>query len=175
FDRPFRRGDAISYDTSSGTVEAIGLKSTRIRAISGEEIVISNANLLNKELRNLALFETRRYFQVLSVVYQTPADICRDLPDMLKATVESIDSVTFSRCALDNFAASSLDFLLIYEIHQADAGEAMDRKHLVNNAILALFAEKGIQFAYPTQTTFTAAPDGRMVMPYAEHKAPART
>ena len=170
FDKPFKKGDMVKFDTSQGTVEAIGLKSTRIRAISGEEIVISNANLLNKELRNLALFETRRYFQTLSLIYQTPPEVCRDLPAMLKDAVDSVDHVTFSRCALDNFAPSSLDFLLIYEIHTGDPGEAMDRKHQVNNAILALFAEKGLQFAYPTQTTFTAAPDGRMVMPYAEPK-----
>lgn len=170
FDKPFRKGDMVKFDTSQGTVEAIGLKSTRIRAISGEEIVISNANLLNKELRNLALFETRRYFQTISLIYQTPPDVCATLPEMLEAAVSSVEGVTFSRCALDTFAPSSLDFQLIYEIHTGDPGEAMDRKHLVNNAILALFAEKGIQFAYPTQTTFTAAPDGRMVMPYAEPK-----
>lgn len=174
FDKPFKKGDMVKFDTSQGTVEAIGLKSTRIRAISGEEIVISNANLLNKELRNLELLQSRRYFQTLSLVYQTPPQVCRDLPAILKDVVESVDSVTFGRCALDNFAASSLDFQLIYEIHKADPGEAMDRKHQVNNAILALFAEKGIQFAYPTQTTFTAAPDGRMVMPYAEPKAAAK-
>lgn len=173
FDKPFKKGDMVKFDTSQGTVEAIGLKSTRIRAISGEEIVISNANLLNKELRNLALFETRRYFQPLSLVYQTPPELCRDLPALLKDAVESVDSVTFVRCALDNFAASSLDFQLIYEIHASDPGDAMDHKHLVNNAILSLFVEKGIQFAYPTQTTFTAAPDGRMVMPYAEPKVAA--
>jgi small-conductance mechanosensitive channel len=116
------------------------------------------------------MFETRRYFQTISLIYQTPPDICATLPALLKAAVESVDRVTFARCALDNFAPSSLDFLLIYEIHEADPSDALDRKHLVNNAILALFAEKGIQFAYPTQTTFTAAPDGRMVMPYAEPK-----
>jgi len=170
FDKPFKKGDMVKFDASQGTVEAIGLKSTRIRAITGEEIVISNANLLNKELHNLAMFETRRYFQTISLIYQTPPDICATLPALLKAAVESVDRVTFARCALDNFAPSSLDFLLIYEIHEADPSDALDRKHLVNNAILALFAEKGIQFAYPTQTTFTAAPDGRMVMPYAEPK-----
>lgn len=174
FDKPFRKGDMVKFDTSQGNVEAIGLKSTRIRAISGEEIVISNANLLNKELRNLALLETRRYFQTLSLVYQTPPDVCRALPDLLKDAVDSVDSATFARCSLDNFAASSLDFVLIYEIHQHDPGEAQDRKHQVNMRILELFAEKGIQFAYPTQTTFTAAPDGRMVMPYAEPKAAAK-
>jgi len=170
FDKPFKKGDMVKFDASQGTVEAIGLKSTRIRAISGEEIVISNANLLNKELRNLALFETRRYFQTISLIYQTPRDICAALPGLLKAAIESVDRCTFDSCGLDNFAPSSLDFLLIYEIHEADPGDALDRKHLVNNAILRLFTEKGIQFAYPTQTTFTAAPDGRMVMPFAEPK-----
>ncbi len=170
FDKPFRKGDMVKFDTSQGTVEAIGLKSTRIRAISGEEIVISNANLLNKELRNLALLETRRYFQTLSLIYQTPSELGRALPEWLKDAVNSVDSATFVRCSLDNFAASSLDFMLIYEIHQHDPGEAQDRKHLINMRILDLFAEKGLQFAYPTQTTFTAAPDGRMVMPYVEPK-----
>jgi len=166
FDKPFRKGDMVKFDQSQGTVEAIGLKSTRIRAISGEEIVISNANLLNKELRNLAQQETRRYFQTISLVHQTPPDVCQSLPELLRDVVESVEGCTFSRCGLDNFAPSSLDFLLIYEIAGDDPGEAMDRKHKVNTRILAAIKDRGIAFAYPTQTTFTAAPDGQMVMPY---------
>lgn len=166
FDKPFLKGDMVRFDQTQGTVESIGLKSTRIRAISGEEIVISNANLLNKELRNLTQQHTRRYFQVLELVYQTPPDVCRALPDMLKDIVESVDGCQFGRCGLDNFSPSSLDFLLIYEIEGEDAGEALDRKHQINTRILEVFGQKGIAFAYPTQTTFTAAPDGRMVMPY---------
>jgi small-conductance mechanosensitive channel len=166
FDKPFLKGDMVRFDQTQGTVESIGLKSTRIRAISGEEIVISNANLLNKELRNLTQQHTRRYFQVLALVYQTPPDVCRALPDMLKDIVESVDGCQFGRCGLDNFSPSSLDFLLIYEIEGEDAGEALDRKHQINTRILEVFGQKGIAFAYPTQTTFTAAPDGRMVMPY---------
>lgn len=172
FDKPFLKGDMVRFDQSQGTVEAIGLKSTRIRAISGEEIVISNANLLNKELRNLTQVHTRRYFQTLSLVYQTPPAICRALPGMLKDIVESVEGCVFSRCALDNFAPSSLDFLLIYEILAEDAGVALDRKHQINARILEVFGAQGIAFAYPTQTTFTAAPDGRMVMPYHEPQTP---
>lgn len=168
FDKPFLKGDMVRFDQTQGTVESIGLKSTRIRAISGEEIVISNANLLNKELRNLTQQHTRRYFQVLTLVYQTPPEVCRALPDMLKNIVESVDGCQFGRCGLDNFSPSSLDFLLIYEIEGEDAGEALDRKHQINTRILEAFGQKGIAFAYPTQTTFTAAPDGRMVMPYFE-------
>jgi small-conductance mechanosensitive channel len=85
---------------------------------------------------------------------------------MLKDIVESVDGCQFGRCGLDNFSPSSLDFLLIYEIEGDDAGEALDRKHQINTRILEVFGQKGIAFAYPTQTTFTAAPDGRMVMPY---------
>ncbi|MEY3703724.1 MAG: hypothetical protein RLZZ561_1344 [Pseudomonadota bacterium] len=166
FDKPFRKGDMVKFDQSQGTVEAIGLKSTRIRAITGEEIVISNANLLNKELRNLAQQETRRYFQTISLVYQTPPDVCQSVPDLLRDVVDSVEGATFSRCGLDNFAPSSLDFLLIYEIIGDDPGEAMDRKHQINTRIFAALKDRGIAFAYPTQTTFTAGPDGQMVMPY---------
>ncbi|MFM7027761.1 MAG: mechanosensitive ion channel family protein [Chakrabartia sp.] len=174
FDKPFKKGDMVRFDQSQGTVEAIGLKSTRIRAISGEEIVISNANLLNKELRNLALLETRRHFQTLSLVYQTPPAMCERLPALLQEIVESVPDCTFGRCGLDNFAPSSVDFLLIYEINLADPGEAMDRKHQVNTRILKAFADQGLAFAYPTQTTYTAAPDGRLVMPYLDPKAAER-
>ncbi len=170
FDKPFKKGDMVRFDQSQGTVEAIGLKSTRIRAISGEEIVISNANLLNKELRNLALQHTRRIFQTLSLVYQTPPAVCQSLPALLHEIVDSVPRCSFGRCGLDNFAPSSIDFLLIYEIHGDDPSDAMDAKHQVNTRILEVFAEKGIAFAYPTQTTFTAAPDGTLVMPYFEPK-----
>ncbi len=170
FDKPFKKGDMVRFDQSQGTVEAIGLKSTRIRAISGEEIVISNANLLNKELRNLTAVDTRRYFQTLSLVHQTPPEMCERLPTLLKEVVESVPDCVFSRCGLDTFAPSSLDFLLIYEINGDDASDAMDRKHLVNTRILKAFQEHGVAFAYPTQTTYTAAPDGTLVMPYFEPK-----
>lgn len=170
FDKPFKKGDMVRFDQSQGTVEAIGLKSTRIRAISGEEIVISNANLLNKELRNLATIDTRRYFQTLSLVHQTPPEMCERLPILLKEVVESVPDCVFSRCGLDTFGPSSLDFLLIYEINGEDASDAMDRKHLVNTRILQAFKEHGVAFAYPTQTTYTAAPDGTLVMPYFDSK-----
>ena len=170
FDKPFKKRDMVRFDQSQGTVEAIGLKATRIRAISGEEIVISNANLLNKELRNLALQHTRRIFQTLSLVYQTPPAVCQSLPALLHEIVDSVPRCSFGRCGLDNFAPSSIDFLLIYEIHGDDPSDAMDAKHQVNTRILEVFAEKGIAFAYPTQTTFTAAPDGTLVMPYFEPK-----
>jgi small-conductance mechanosensitive channel len=168
FDKPFRRGDIIRWETGAGTVEAIGLKSTRIRALTGEELVVSNANLLGKELRNFARLDTRRIVQTLSLVYQLPPDTCAALPTLLRDVVDACDGCHFIRCGLDSFAASSLDFQLIYDIEAQEQEQVLALKHAVNVAILSRFAAEKIAFAYPTQTTFTAAPDGVLVMPYAQ-------
>lgn len=167
FDKPFRRGDTIRWEGTTGTVEAIGLKSTRIRAVSGEEVVISNTNLLGKELRNFTRIEQRRIVQPISLVYQTSPEQCAAIPDMLRAAVDGCEGCHFVRCGLDIFAPSSLDFQLVYDVDAEDQDLMLSHKHAANIAILECFAKNGIAFAYPTQTTFTAAPDGTLVMPYA--------
>jgi small-conductance mechanosensitive channel len=167
FDQPFRRGDMVRWDGMAGQVEAIGLKSTRIRALTGEEIIVSNANLLSKELHNFSRMERRRIVQPLSLIYQTSADMCTALPELLATTIAPLDGCHFVRCGLDVFAASSLDFQLVYDVEAEHQDMILSRKHAVNIAILRAFADHGIAFAYPTQTTFTAAPDGTLVMPYA--------
>jgi small-conductance mechanosensitive channel len=168
FDKPFRRGDVVRWEGTTGTVEGIGLKSTRIRAISGEEVVISNTNLLGKELRNFARLEQRRIVQPLSLVYHTSPETCAALPEMLRAVIDGCEGCQFVRCGLDNFAPSSLDFQLVYDVDAEDQEAMISHKHSANIAILDCFAKNGIAFAYPTQTTFTAAPDGTLVMPYAQ-------
>ena len=167
FDKPFRRGDTVRWDMTTGIVELIGLKSTRIRAVSGEEIIVSNTNLLSKELRNLARNDHRRITQTLSLIYQTSAKTCADLPDVLRKAVDGVDGCTFVHCVLDGFAPSSIDFHLVYDIATDNLAMIAVHKHAANIAILNTFAAHGIQFAYPTQTTFTAAPDGTLVMPWA--------
>lgn len=167
FDKPFRRGDTIRWDTTTGTVEAIGLKSSRVRALSGEEIIISNANLLGKELRNFARIERRRVTQLISLVYNTPLETSSGLGALLEPEINACEGCIFVRCGLETFAPSSLDFTLIYDIDAEDPAEVLKRKNTVNIAILKLFDAQGIAFAYPTQTTYTAAPDGTLVMPYA--------
>jgi small-conductance mechanosensitive channel len=171
FDQPFRRGDAIRFEGTSGTVEAIGLKSTRIRALSGEEVIVSNTNLLSKEVRNFTRAERRRVFQVIGLIYQTTPAQCADLPDRLAALVSTVPGCQFVRAGLTSFAASSLDFDLVYDIESDDPDAILSVKHAINLAILSDFESAGLSFAYPTQTTFTAAPDGRMVMPYAQPTA----
>lgn len=167
FDRPFSTGDTIRWDTTTGTVESIGLKTTRIRAQTGEQVVISNTNLLGKEIHNMARVARRRVIQTLGLIYQTPPDICDQVPALLKEIVESHDKATIIRAGFAAFGPSSIDFQLEYDIHSDDYGEVFEIRHTVNGAILRRFAKENIQFAYPTQTTFTAAPDGTLVMPYA--------
>lgn len=165
FDRPFRRGDAIGYDQTSGTVEEIGLKSTRIRSTTGEERVISNTNLLNKEITNNTRRDRRRVKFTLGLVYQTPADVALALPETLKTIVEE-NGMEYVRCGFVGFGASSLDYELEFDCRGADFQSMYDSRHVIGMAILRVFNERKIEFAYPTQTSFTAAPDGTLVMPY---------
>jgi small-conductance mechanosensitive channel len=165
FDRPFRRGDSIAYDQTNATVEAIGLKSTRLRSVTGEQRIISNKNLLDKEIRNNTRLEHRRAKFVLGLVYQLPPEKAAALPDMLKEIVEGCGH-SFIRAGFINFAASSLDFDLEFDVHAEDYETFFAGRHAVGMAIFRRFADEDIAFAYPTQTSYTAAPDGRLVLPY---------
>ncbi|HEX8063187.1 MAG TPA: mechanosensitive ion channel family protein [Allosphingosinicella sp.] len=168
FDKPFRRGDAISFDQTTGTVERIGLKSTRIRSVNGEEVIVSNANLLNARLQNMTRLEHRRVLMVLNLVYSTPVERLAALPEELKAIVAREPRARFDRAHLTAFAASSIDLELVFFAQTPDFPTFMDVRQGVMLGILRRFAELGIEFAYPTQTTYTAAPDGKLIMPYAE-------
>ena len=171
FDKPFRRGDTVSYDNTVARVEVIGMKSTRLRALTGEEKIISNSKLLEKEITNNTLTLYRRVTFVLTLVYQTPPALARRVPDILRQAVEA-NNAQFIRAGFNNFAPSSLDFHLVFDIESDDVEEMFQARHNIGIAIIDSFAREGISFAYPTQTTFTAAPDGTMVMPYA---APSKT
>jgi len=170
FDKPFRRGDAIRYDTTTGTVEQIGLKTTRIRSLDGQEIVISNTNLLNKEINNFNNLEHRRAALILGVIYQTPVELLSRIPDMLREIVARHERTQMIRCGMRGFGPSSLDFELLFDVRSADYEYFFATRNAVCLDILSAFNEAGIQFAYPTQTTFTAAPDGTMIMPYPQVK-----
>lgn len=166
FDKPFRRGDVISFDQTTGTVEQIGLKSTRVRPASGELHIIANKQLLDKSIQNITRRDHRRNRFVLGVTYQTPPELIDRLPDILREEVERCGQ-RFAQAGFANFNASSLDVELEYDTPSADFAAWYKARHDVGIAILKRFAAEGIEFAYPTQTTFTAAPDGTMVMPYA--------
>lgn len=174
FDKPFRRGDSIRWDTTSGTVEQIGLKSTRVRSTTGEEVIISNTNLLNKELHNMQRLNRRRIVQAFGVVYQTAPDVCARIPAMVKEVVESVGKCQLVRCGMTGYGASSLDFGLEFDVKSEVWQTVFEARHQVLVALLTRFNAEGIEFAYPTQTSFTAAPDGTFILPYpVEDPGPA--
>ncbi|HKY80222.1 MAG TPA: mechanosensitive ion channel domain-containing protein [Sphingobium sp.] len=165
FDKPFRRGEVITYDQTTARVEKIGLKSTRLRAMTGEKKVISNANLLQKEITSLQTLAQRRVTFALGLIYQTPDEKADAIPTLLKGIVEA-EGFHFVNAGLVRFGASSLDYELNFDVPDPDRHDYFLSRHRVGLAIWKRFKAEGIEFAYPTQTSFTAAPDGRAIMPY---------
>jgi small-conductance mechanosensitive channel len=173
FDKPFKRGDVIQFDKTTGTVERIGLKTTRLLSVNGEQVVMANTKLLDQEIRNFAGGRSRRSQLPFGLIYQTSPDDLEKVTSLAKAAVESRKGCTFVRCAILAFGASSIDFELHFDSRTTDANKLAGDRNAVALALLRSFAEHNLQFAYPTQVTFTAAPDGTMVMPYPE-PTPAR-
>jgi small-conductance mechanosensitive channel len=171
FDRPFRVGETIKYDTSTATVERIGLKSTRLRSVNGELLVISNTNLLSKEITNFAHLHRRRVSFVLNIIYQTSPDMLRALPALLEEQVKAAGH-EFIRSSFVTFSASSLDFELLFDVFSDQYDEVAAARTDVAIRLFEALSAAGYDFAYPTQTTFTAAPDGTMIMPYPESPKP---
>ncbi len=169
FDKPFKRGEVIHFDTMTATVEKIGLKSTRLRALDGQEVIVSNTQLLSKQIDNMSQLHRRRSRYVLGLVYQTPPEKLRALPDKLQAIVES-KGAHFVRANFTAFGPSSIDFELIFDVLSGEVEVNHAERHAIAMDLIELFAREGYEFAYPTQTTYTAAPDGSMVMPYAVPK-----
>ncbi len=165
FDRPFRKGDSIRYDTTAGEVEDIGLKSTRIRAITGEQIIVANKQLLEKEIHNLARLNRRRIVMNFGLVQSTTVDILDRVPAMLGEVVASCPPASLVRCGLLNFSPSALDFELQYDVHSEDYDTVFRTRHTISIAILRRFEGEGIRLANPTQIAFTASPDGTLLMP----------
>lgn len=169
FDRPFRRGDVITFGNppTTGVVQHIGLKSTRLRSLNGEEVVMANTKLLEQQLQNWAMLTSRRAVMMVGLTYQTPADVLERLGSEVEAIVSAQPKTRFERAHIFQFAPSSLDMEIVFHVESAEYGEFMDVRQAVVLGILRRFAELGAAFAYPTTTNFTAAPDGNFVLPYA--------
>ena len=151
-DRPFVVGDSIAVDTFSGTVEHIGLKTTRIRSSSGEQIVFSNAELLKRVVRNYRRLYERRGFFVVDVVQDTPADLAARIPGMLRETVERHGTlVRFGRSHLATITDSGLRYETEYFVLDPDHGKFMDTQQAVYLELLARFRAEGIALAHPTR------------------------
>jgi small-conductance mechanosensitive channel len=167
FDRPFRVGQHIKYDNTDGTIEEIGLKSTRLRSVTGELRIISNRQLLDKEIQNLSDRGLIRFNWMLGVAYETPPDTLDRLPQILKEIAEECGARA-ARNGFANFGPSTLDYEFIVELDGSDWTTANQIRDKLATTILRRFAQEGINLPYPAQMSFTAAPDGRLVMPYPE-------
>ncbi len=159
-DKPFVVGDFVVVGEFLGSVEHVGLKTTRIRSLSGEQVVFSNADLLSSRIRNFGRMFERRVAFSLGVTYQTPAAKVRSLPSILREIVESQDRVRFDRAHFQAFGASALTFEVVYYVLTSDYNLHMDVQQNINLMLLDRFAEEGIEFAYPTQTVFVTGAAG---------------
>lgn len=153
-DKPFNIGDFVVSDSVSGTIEHIGLKSTRIRSISGEMVVVSNSNLLSSRIRNYKDLDKRRVVFKTGVVYRTAPEKLRRIPALIQAAVQCRPGAEFERSHLYNTGDSSIDFETVYYIAGGDYKLYMDTQEQVLLGVLESFAREGIAFAYPTQTLF---------------------
>ena len=175
FDKPFRRGDTIRYGGAAGsvgTVERIGLKTTRIRSVSGEQLIMANTKLLEQELTNVAELKVQRSWLRFGLTYQTDPDVIERLAEILDEAVKPLTTCRLVRASAIQFGPSSIDCELVYDDRSSDPDTLARHKSAIIVAVLRIFARDKIDLAYPTQTTFTAAPDGTMVMPYAPPQAP---
>lgn len=151
FDQPFFVGDFITLDSFQGTVEHIGVKSTRLSSISGEQIVLSNSDLLKSRLRNYGRMHERRVLFTIGVIYETPVELLERIPQILRAIIEGIADTRFDRCHFSNHNSASLDFETVYYVLTADYKRHMDIQQDIRLKLHREFARLGIEFAYPTQ------------------------
>lgn len=153
-DKPFVVGDFINVDDRVGTVEHIGLKTTRVRSISGEQIIFSNADLLGARIRNFGRMEERRIVFTLGVIYQTPRSDLERIPQLIRDAVTCEEHARFDRSHFSNYGASSIDFETVYYVNSADYGQYMDIQQRIYLRIHEAFENANVDFAYPTQTLF---------------------
>lgn len=153
-DKPFVIGDFIIVGDLMGTVERIGLKTTRVRSLSGEQIIFSNSDLLSSRVRNYKRMYERRVVFPFGVTYQTPPDVLETIPETVRKIVEDQPGVRFDRCHFRAFGDFSLDFETVYYVLDADYNVYMDRQQAINLGIARAFETRGIEFAYPTQTLY---------------------
>ena len=151
FDQPFFVGDSITVAAFSGNVEHIGIKSTRLQSISGEQIVISNADLLKSRLRNYGRMVERRVLFTIGVTYETPVEQLEQIPVLVREIIQGIADTRFDRCHFACHNAASLDFEVVYHVLTADYTRHMDIQQEIHLKLHREFGHRGIEFAYPTQ------------------------
>jgi small-conductance mechanosensitive channel len=154
-DKPFRVGDFLVLGDEKGTVERIGIKSTRLRSLSGEQIVMSNGDLLQSRVRNYGLLYERRATFRVGIVYETPVENVREVPRILEAAIRAQEKTRFDRAHFASFGDFALTFEAVYFVLDAEYNTFMDIQQAINLGVMEEFARRRIEFAYPTTKQFT--------------------
>ncbi|MFC6998363.1 mechanosensitive ion channel family protein [Rufibacter roseus] len=154
FDRPFETGDFIIVDDKLGTVDYIGIKTTRVKSLSGELLVFSNSDLTNSRIHNYKQMMRRRVLFNFGVIYQTPLEQLKLIPTIVENIIKEQHPVMFDRAHFQKYGDSSLDFEVVYNVLDSDYNKYMDIQQAINFRIFEEFQKQGIEFAYPTRTLF---------------------
>ncbi len=153
-DKPFIIGDSVRVGEFLGTVEHIGLKSTRVRSISGEQVIFSNSDLLSSRIQNLKSMERRRATFTIGVTYETPLEKLERIPPIVRDIVKNLEDATLDRVHFNLMGDFSLNFEIAYYVETPDFYRYMDIQHAINMELIRRFSLEGIEFAYPTQTVY---------------------
>ena len=160
FDRPFEIGDFIIIDDKMGSVEYIGIKTTRLKSLSGEQLVFANSDLTSSRIHNYKRMERRRIVFKLGVLYQTPLEKVKQIPEVLRQAVEaqneSEEVLVFDRAHFASYGESSLNFEVVYNVLSGDYAQYMNVQQAINFRIYEAFERMGVEFAYPTRTLHIA-------------------
>lgn len=154
FDKPFTVGDYIDTGSVSGTVEKIGIKTTRLRASSGEQVIVSNAELTSTSIQNYKRMEERRMVFTIGVTYETPSNVLREIPHIVKQCIESEDGTLFKSTHFKEFGDSAYIYETIYYVTSPDYYEYLSIHDSIGMKIIDAFAGKNIDMAYPTQRVY---------------------
>jgi len=154
FDRPFKLGDFIIIGDFMGTVEHIGIKTTRIRSLGGEQVIFSNTDLTDSRVRNYKLMEKRRVLFRIGVTYETQLNKLRKIPGLIEKIIKNTKDTAFDRVHFFNYGDFSLIFEIVYYVISPDYNKYMDIQQEINFAIKEEFEKQGIDFAYPTQRVY---------------------
>lgn len=154
FDKPFSTGDFIIVGNDMGTVKHIGIKSTRLQTLQGQELVISNKDLTSARVNNYRKLEKRRAVFSFGVAYETPAEKLRKIPEIIKDITEGVELAELDRVHFKDFGDSSLNYEVVYHANTTQYNQYMDMQQEINLQIKERLEKEGIEFAYPTQVVY---------------------
>lgn len=163
FDRPFTEGDFIIVGEHMGTVKKIGMKTTRLASIDGEEIVIPNAELTSTRVRNFRRMKERRVVFTFGLTYDTPPSRVREIPPLVQDVIGHVEDARFGRAHFKSFGDSSLNFEVVYYLNGNDYDQFMNAQQAINVALLERLGAIGVQFAFPTRTVHLASAGNKEV------------